>query len=196
MFFSVFAYWARNGRFEHYFEKNDVRPLGVKKVKLFKRSMWPPLIQKNLPFSFFSTIGTSTDIFILKWIQKHLARFFTTLCLHLMLVYLEEYYLTPKGPKAIFRPFLKFGQAIVKTIFIKNSWIKLWIGGLVLASRCTNFYRIPIFGLVLMFQNALFFSIRAANSHLSSWTYTLLTQILGHTHFMKKIVKDFTNCRT
>jgi hypothetical protein len=29
--------------------------------------------------------------------------------------------LTPKGPKAIFRPFLKFGQAIVKTIFIKNS---------------------------------------------------------------------------
>jgi hypothetical protein len=29
--------------------------------------------------------------------------------------------LTPKGPKAIFRPFLKFGQAIVKAIFIKNS---------------------------------------------------------------------------
>jgi hypothetical protein len=30
-------------------------------------------------------------------------------------------WLAPKGPKAIFRPFLKFGQAIVKTIFIKNS---------------------------------------------------------------------------
>jgi hypothetical protein len=29
--------------------------------------------------------------------------------------------LAPKGPKAIFRPFLKFGQAIVKAIFIKNS---------------------------------------------------------------------------
>jgi hypothetical protein len=29
--------------------------------------------------------------------------------------------LIPKGPKAISRPFLKFGQAIVKTIFIKNS---------------------------------------------------------------------------
>jgi hypothetical protein len=29
--------------------------------------------------------------------------------------------LTPKGPKVIFRPFLKFGQAIVKAIFIKNS---------------------------------------------------------------------------
>jgi hypothetical protein len=60
--------------------------------------------------------------------------------------------LTPKGPKAIFRPFLKFGQAIVKAIFIKNSWIKLWIGGLVVASRRTNFYKIPIFGLVLMSQ--------------------------------------------
>jgi hypothetical protein len=30
-------------------------------------------------------------------------------------------WLTPKGPKAIFMPFLKFGQAIVKAIFIKNS---------------------------------------------------------------------------
>jgi hypothetical protein len=29
--------------------------------------------------------------------------------------------LTPKGPKAIFRPFLKFGQAIIEAIFIKNS---------------------------------------------------------------------------
>jgi hypothetical protein len=29
--------------------------------------------------------------------------------------------LTPKGTKAIFRLFLKFGQAIVKAIFIKNS---------------------------------------------------------------------------
>jgi hypothetical protein len=64
--------------------------------------------------------------------------------------------LTPKGPKAIFKPFLKFGQAIVKAIFIKKSWIKLWIGGLVLA-RCTNFYKIPIFGLVLMSRNAFFF---------------------------------------
>jgi hypothetical protein len=29
--------------------------------------------------------------------------------------------LTPKGPKAIFKPFLKFGQDIVKAIFIKIS---------------------------------------------------------------------------
>jgi hypothetical protein len=30
-------------------------------------------------------------------------------------------YLTPKGLETIFKPFLKFGQAIVKAIFIKNS---------------------------------------------------------------------------
>jgi hypothetical protein len=70
--------------------------------------------------------------------------------------------LTPKGPKAIFKPFLKFGQAIVKVIFIKNSWIKLWVGGLVLATRRTNFYKIPIFGLVVMSQNPFFFSIWVA----------------------------------
>jgi hypothetical protein len=28
--------------------------------------------------------------------------------------------LTLKGPETIFKPFLKFGQAIVKAIFIKN----------------------------------------------------------------------------
>jgi hypothetical protein len=64
--------------------------------------------------------------------------------------------LTPKGPKTIFKPFLKFGQAIVKAIFIKNPWLKLWTCGLVLASRHTNFYKIPIFGLVLMSQNTFF----------------------------------------
>jgi hypothetical protein len=35
------------------------------------------------------------------------------------------YALIPKGLETIFKPFLKFGQAIVKAIFIKNSWIKL-----------------------------------------------------------------------
>jgi hypothetical protein len=70
--------------------------------------------------------------------------------------------LTPKGLETIFKPFLKFGQAIVKAIFIKNSWIKLWTCGLVLASRRNNFYKIPIFGLVLMPQNMFFSSIRAA----------------------------------
>jgi hypothetical protein len=32
-----------------------------------------------------------------------------------------KYILTLRGPKARFRPFLKFGQAIEKAIFIKNS---------------------------------------------------------------------------
>jgi hypothetical protein len=116
--------------------------------------------------------------------------------------------LTPKGPKAIFRPFLKFGQAIVKTIFIKHSWIKLWIGGLVLASRCTNFYKIPIFGLVLMSQNTFFSSIRAALLlSFCSWNFfhcfsykflnIYLTNPNSRTYtFYVKIVKDFTNCRT
>jgi hypothetical protein len=30
-------------------------------------------------------------------------------------------FLTPEGPETIFKPFLKFGQAIVKAIVIKNS---------------------------------------------------------------------------
>jgi hypothetical protein len=33
----------------------------------------------------------------------------------------EKKFLTPKGPETIFKPFLKFGQAIVKAIFIKKS---------------------------------------------------------------------------
>jgi hypothetical protein len=33
----------------------------------------------------------------------------------------NKFSLTPKGPETIFKPFLKFGQAIVKAIFIKKS---------------------------------------------------------------------------
>jgi hypothetical protein len=35
-FFSVFAYWARNGRFEHFLEKNDLHPLGVNTLLQFE----------------------------------------------------------------------------------------------------------------------------------------------------------------
>jgi hypothetical protein len=117
--------------------------------------------------------------------------------------------LTPKRQKAIFKPFLKFGQAIVKTIFInKNSWIKLWIGGLVLASRCTNFYKILIFGLVLMY---FFFPIRAAkklfvikffNWNFFHWFSSKFLNIHladpnSRTYTFYVInCKDFTNCRT
>jgi hypothetical protein len=69
----------------------------------------------------------------------------------------ENCHLSPKGPKAIFKPFLKFGQATVKAIFIKNSWTFLWTCGLILASRRTNFYKNPIFSLVVMSQNAFCF---------------------------------------
>jgi hypothetical protein len=45
------------------------------------------------------------------------------ICVFLIIihVFLIILCLTPKRPKAIFRHFLKFGQAIVKAIFIKNS---------------------------------------------------------------------------
>ena len=32
---SIFAYWARNGRFEHFFEKNDLRLLGINLKSFF-----------------------------------------------------------------------------------------------------------------------------------------------------------------
>jgi hypothetical protein len=60
--------------------------------------------------------------------------------------------LTPKVLEATFQAFLKFGQAIVDAMFVQkisNFW---WTCGLVLASRCTNFYKIPIFGLGVMPQ--------------------------------------------
>jgi hypothetical protein len=51
--------------------------------------------------------------------------------------------LTPKGRSPFFGPFLEFGQAIVDAIFVQkisNFW---WTCGLVVASRCTDFYKIP-----------------------------------------------------
>jgi hypothetical protein len=55
---------------------------------------------------------------------------------------------------------LKFRQAIVDAIFIQkisNFWC-----GLVLASRCTNFYKILFFGLGIMPQKQNPFELRAA----------------------------------
>jgi hypothetical protein len=54
-----------------------------------------------------------------KWHQK--IQIICMVCATLLCGYDSIGVLTPKGPKAIFKPFLKFGQAIVKTIFIKNS---------------------------------------------------------------------------
>jgi hypothetical protein len=64
--------------------------------------------------------------------------------------------LTPKVQSPFFGPFLKFGQAIVDAIFVQkisNFW---WTCGLVLASRRTNFYKIPIFGSTIMPQKHIF----------------------------------------
>jgi hypothetical protein len=59
--------------------------------------------------------------------------------------------------EAIFQAFLKFGQAIVDAMFVQKISKFWWTCGLILASRCTNFYKIPIFGLGVMPQTLLFF---------------------------------------
>jgi hypothetical protein len=60
--------------------------------------------------------------------------------------------LTPKGPRPFFGPFLKFGQAIVDAIFVQKISNFRWTCGLVLASRHTNFFEIPISRLGAMLQ--------------------------------------------
>jgi hypothetical protein len=60
--------------------------------------------------------------------------------------------LTPKERSPVFGPFLKFGQAIVNAIFVQRISTFWWTCSLVLASRCTNTYKILIFGLGVMPQ--------------------------------------------
>jgi hypothetical protein len=70
--------------------------------------------------------------------------------------------LTPKGRNPFLRPFLEFEQAIMDAIFVQkisNFW---WTCGSVLASRCTNFYKIPIFGDIVMPQKHIFLVMQAA----------------------------------
>jgi hypothetical protein len=69
--------------------------------------------------------------------------------------------LTPKGLETILHAFLKFGQAIMDAIFVQkisNFW---WTCGLVLASRRTKFYKIPIFGLGVIPQKQNSFVLEA-----------------------------------
>jgi hypothetical protein len=73
-------------------------------------------------------------------------------------------FLTPKGPRPFFRPFLKFGQAIVDAILVQkisNFWQTC---GLVLASVRTNFYKIPISSLGAMPQKQYYFEVRTARA--------------------------------
>jgi hypothetical protein len=70
----------------------------------------------------------------------------------------------PTGRGPFFGPFLKFGQAIVDVIFVQkisNFWRTC---DLVLASRSTNFYKIPIFGDTVMPQKHIFLVLRATSS--------------------------------
>jgi hypothetical protein len=57
----------------------------------------------------------------------------------------ENKNLTPKGRRPFFGLFLEFGQPIVDAIFVQKVSKSWWTCGLVLASRRTNFYKIPIF---------------------------------------------------
>jgi hypothetical protein len=64
--------------------------------------------------------------------------------------------ISSKGRNPFFGPFLEFGQAIVDAISVQkisNFW---WTCSLVLASRRTNFYKIPIFGYSVMPQKQIF----------------------------------------
>jgi hypothetical protein len=71
--------------------------------------------------------------------------------------------LIPKGRRPFFGLFLEFGQPIVNAIFVQkisNFW---WTCGLVIASKRTNFYKIPISGLAIMPQKHNYFELRAAS---------------------------------
>jgi hypothetical protein len=77
----------------------------------------------------------------------------------------RETILTPKERRPFFGPFLDIEQAIVDVIFVQkisNFW---WTCGVVLASRRTNFYKIPIFGYTVMPQKHFFFVKRVASSN-------------------------------
>jgi hypothetical protein len=70
---------------------------------------------------------------------------------------LQGKFLAPKGQSPFFGPFLGFVQAIVDVIVVQKISNFRWTCGLVLASRRTNFYKIPIFGYTVMFQKHFFF---------------------------------------
>jgi hypothetical protein len=92
----------------------------------------------------------------------------TTICKNLL-----GLKLTPKGRRPFYGLFLDFGQAIVDALFVQkisNFW---WTCSLVLASRRTNFYKIPILGYTNMPQKHFFFVKRAASG--IQKTFYLLT---------------------
>jgi hypothetical protein len=102
---------------------------------------------------------------------------------------IQEHQLTPKGPRPFFGPFLKFGQAIVDAVFVQkisNFW---WTCVLVLASRRTNFYRIPIYSLGAMFQKQNYFEVRAARAAEKLFILKLFwVEFFSHKFFTKFLI--------
>jgi hypothetical protein len=100
-------------------------------------------------------------------------------------------YLTSKGLEVIFQVFLKFGQAIVDAIFVQKISNFQWPCGLVLASRRTNFYKIPIFGLGIMPQKENSFVLEAA-ARAAKKTFNFLI-FLGWIFFHRFLTLKFLN---
>jgi hypothetical protein len=69
-----------------------------------------------------------------------------------------------KYMRTFFGPFLKFGQAIVDAIFVHKISNFQRTCGLVLASRRTNFYKIPVPSLGAMPQKQNYFEVRATRA--------------------------------
>jgi hypothetical protein len=72
--------------------------------------------------------------------------------------------LTPKGRSPFFGPFSRFGQAIMDAIFVQKISNFRWTCGLVLASRRTNFYKIPNSSLGAMPQKQNYFEVWATRA--------------------------------
>jgi hypothetical protein len=78
-----------------------------------------------------------------------------------MITSLNSHTLTPKGRSSFLGPFLRFGQAIVDAIFVQKISNFRWTCGLVLASRRTNFYKIPNSSLGAIPQKQIYFEVWA-----------------------------------
>jgi hypothetical protein len=81
---------------------------------------------------------------------------------------------------------LKFKQAIVDAMFVQKIANFRWTCDLVLASRRTNFYKIPIFGLGVMPQKQNSFVLGAAQA--TTKTFYFLT-FLGWIFFHRFLTK-------
>jgi hypothetical protein len=90
---------------------------------------------------------------------------------------------------------LEFGQPIVDAIFVQKVLIFLLTCGLVLASRRTSFYKIPIIGLAIMPQKQNYFQLRAL---LGNQKHFILFNLFGLHFFseiLNKVLKNILNMK-